>query len=118
MKKEITCTVCPMGCAITVEGTETEVTSISGYTCKRGEDYGRGEFLHPVRILTSTVKVAGTNRLVPVRSDKPIPKELLMDCMEAIRKATVAAPVARYDVILSDVCGTGANIVATGELKN
>ena len=118
MKKEITCTVCPMGCAITVEGTETEVTSISGFTCKRGETYGRGEYLHPVRILTSTVKVAGTNQLVPVRSDKPIPKELLMDCMAVIRKTAVSAPVARCDVIISDICGTGANIVATGELKN
>ena len=68
----------------------------------------------PVRILTSTVKVDGEDRLVPVRSDRPIPKELLMDCMAVIRRTVVKAPVSTYDIIIPDVCGCGANIVATG----
>ena len=106
-----------MGCHILVEGTETEVTSIEGYTCKRGEVYGRQEFLHPVRILTSTVKVDNEDRLVPVRSDKPVPKELLMDCMAVIRKTNVKLPVKRYDVIIPNICGTDVNIVATGTAK-
>ena len=79
-----------------------------------GEEYGTREFLHPVRILTSTVKVDGEDRLVPVRSDRPIPKELLMDCMAVIRRTVVKAPVSTYDIIIPDVCGCGANIVATG----
>lgn len=117
MKKEIICTVCPMGCRIHVEGTEDSVTSIEGYTCKRGEEYGRQEFLHPVRILTTTVKVEGReDHLLPVRSEQPVPKELLMDCMEVIRKQIVKAPVARYDVIVPDIYGCGVNIVATGNI--
>ena len=56
MTKEIICTVCPMGCHILVEGEGEQVTSITGYTCRRGEEYGRQEFSHPVRILTTTVK--------------------------------------------------------------
>lgn len=59
MKKEIICTVCPIGCHILAEGTKEEITSIEGYTCNRGKEYGTREFLHPVRILTSTVKVDG-----------------------------------------------------------
>lgn len=118
MKKEIICTVCPMGCHINVEGTKDSVDSIEGYTCKRGEEYGRQEFLHPVRILTTTVKVEGKEEhLLPVRSEHPVPKELLMDCMEVIRKQTVKAPVARYDVIVPDICGCGVNIVATGNVE-
>ena len=67
-----------------------------------------------MRILTSTVKVDGEDRLVPVRSDRPIPKELLMDCMAVIRRTVVKAPVSTYDIIIPDGCGCGANIVATG----
>ena len=59
MRKEIICTVCPIGCHILAEGTKEEITSIEGYTCNRGKEYGTREFLHPVRILTSTVKVDG-----------------------------------------------------------
>ena len=107
MKKEIICTVCPIGCHILAEGTKEEITSIEGYTCNRGKEYGTREVLHPVRILTSTVKVDGEDRLVPV-------KELLMDCMAVIRRTVVKAPVSTYDIIIPDVCGCGANIVATG----
>ena len=99
MRKEIICTVCPIGCHILAEGTKEEITSIEGYTCNRGKEYGTREFLHPVRILTSTVKVDGEDRLVPVRSDRPIPKELLMDCMAVIRRTVVKAPVSTYDII-------------------
>ncbi len=116
MKKEITCIICPMGCRISVEGTEKEVLSISGFTCPRGEVYGRQEFLDPVRILTSTVKVENENRLVPVRTDKPVSKALLKDCMEEIRKARVRPPVAIHDVVIPNICGTGANVVTTADL--
>ena len=51
MRKEIICTVCPIGCHILAEGTKEEITSIEGYTCNRGKEYGTREFLHPVRIL-------------------------------------------------------------------
>lgn len=107
-----------MGCHINAEGTKEGITSIEGYTCKRGEEYGRQEFLHPVRILTTTVKVEGEeDHLLPVRSEHPVPKELLMDCMEEIRKKVVKAPVERYDVIIPDICGCGVNIVATGSIR-
>ena len=43
MEKEIICTVCPMGCHITVTGEGDRVDSITGYTCKRGEEYGKQE---------------------------------------------------------------------------
>ena len=114
MKKEIICTVCPRGCHIMVEGEGDTVLSVEGYSCKRGLEYASAEFAHPVRILTTTVKMAGVeNDLLPVRSTKPIPKEKIMDCMEVIRKTEVSLPVSCYDVIVSGICGTDADIVAT-----
>lgn len=116
--KTITCIICPMGCDITVEGEGDNIASMSGNQCVRGEKYAGNEFSHPVRILTSLVKVAGGSApLVPVRSTRSLPKELLFDCMAAIRGATVPAPVERNQVIIADVCGTGVDIVATGEVE-
>lgn len=114
MKKEIICTVCPRGCHIAVEGEGDTVLSLEGYSCKRGLEYASTEFAHPVRILTTTVKMAGIqNDLLPVRSTAPIPKGKIFDCMKIIRTTEVALPVARYDVVIADICGTGVDIVAT-----
>ena len=81
MEKEIICTVCPRGCHIQVEGERETVRQVTGYTCKRGLEYATAEFTHPVRILTTTVKLDGEEHdLLPVRSAKPIPKEKLFAC--------------------------------------
>ena len=118
MEKIITCTVCPMGCQITVVGEGETIESVSGYTCRRGEQYARNEFVHPVRILTSTVRTGDPKTpVIPVRSEKPVPKELLFNCMQEINKVTVALPVSMHEVIIPDICGTGINIIATADMK-
>lgn len=118
MKKEIICTVCPIGCHIAAEGEGDNIISMEGYGCKRGEQYALAEFAHPVRILTTTVKTDSEKTpLIPVRSDKPVPKEKIMDCMAEIRKCLAKAPVGVYDILIENVCDTGVNIVATGAVK-
>ena len=68
MEKEIICTVCPRGCHIQVEGERETVRQVTGYICKRGLEYATAEFTHPVRILTTTVKLDGEEHdLLPVR---------------------------------------------------
>ena len=67
MKKEIICTVCPRGCRVIVEGEGDKIVTVEGHTCKRGLEFASAEFSHPVRILTTTVKIAdATNDLLPV----------------------------------------------------
>lgn len=118
MKKEIICTVCPMGCHILVEGEGENIISITGNTCKRGEVYAAAEFCHPVRILTTTVKTDSEKTpLVPVRSEKPLPKEKIMECMSVLRAQEMKTPISVYDVVVENICGTGINIVATGDVK-
>lgn len=114
MKKEIICTVCPRGCHMQVEGEGEQILHMEGYGCKRGQTYGAAEFAHPVRILTTTVKISGAqNDLLPVRSSQPLPKEKLFACMDVIRAASVRLPVKRYDVVIPNICDTGIDIVAT-----
>lgn len=118
MKKEIICTVCPRGCHIQVQGEGEKIISVEGYGCKRGLEYASAEFVHPVRILTTTVKIAGMDHdLLPVRSNGPLPKEKLFDCMQVIRAAVAQLPVSCYDVLIPNICDTGVDIVATKTLE-
>lgn len=117
-KREMVCVSCPIGCAITVElDDNNDVISVTGNTCKRGDAYARQECTHPERMLTSTVKVDGGRLpVVPVKSAKPIPKEMLFDCMTEINKVTLKAPVEIGDVVLKNILNTGIDIVATNEV--
>ena len=118
MDKEIICPICPLGCRILVAGEGERIDSIEGFSCKRGEAYGRSEFAHPVRILTSTVRIEGAAEpLLAVRSSAPVPKELISSCMEEIRRVTVKAPVRRHEVIIPNVLGTGIDIISSDTAK-
>ena len=112
--RNLTCINCPMGCALTIEMEGNEVVSISGNTCPRGDAYGRKEVTNPTRIVTSTVRVTGgAADMVSVKTKQDIPKEKIFDCVKALRDVEVQAPVHVGDVIVSDVAGTGVDIVAT-----
>ncbi len=113
-QKNLTCIGCPLGCQLTVVLENGEVISVSGNTCKRGDDYARKEVISPTRIVTSTVKVSGGNAsMVSVKTKADIPKNKIFDCVKALKEVMVQAPVAIGDVILEDVAGTGVDIVAT-----
>lgn len=114
MKKELTCVACPLGCPIVVELEGSEVISVTGNTCKRGDAYARTEIVNPTRSLTTSVKVnGGVHPVVPVKSNKPVPKDMLFECMTVINSVSVDAPVKLGQVIIENILGTGADIVAT-----
>lgn len=112
--RKLTCISCPMGCQITVEMDHKDVLHVSGNTCKRGEIYARKEVTNPTRIVTSTVKVTGgTTTMVSVKTKTDIPKDKIFECIRALKGVEVPAPVYIGDVIVTDVAGTGIDIVAT-----
>ena len=113
-KRELICIGCPMGCPLTVEMKGTEVVSVTGNTCPRGDAYARKEVTNPTRIVTSTVKVEGGKvDMVSVKTKEDIPKGKIFECVKALKGVTVKAPIHIGDVILKDVAGTGVDIVAT-----
>lgn len=114
MKRDLTCVACPLGCQITVEYEGTEVFSVTGNTCKRGDAYARTEIVNPTRNIASTVKVVGgVHPVVPVKTSAPIPKTMIFDCMKEINAACLNAPVSIGQVVIPNVLGTGVDIVAT-----
>lgn len=111
--RELTCIRCPMGCQLTVT-IDGENVSVTGNTCPRGEEYGRNEVVNPVRTVTSSIRVDGGNlRLVSVKTKGDIPKGKIFDVMEEIRSIRAQAPVRTGEVLISDVAGTGIDVVAT-----
>lgn len=115
--RELTCIGCPLGCALTVTLENDEVVSVTGNTCKRGDDYARKEVTHPTRIVTSTVLVEdGEIPMVSVKTQNDIPKEKIMDIMKEINALRVKAPVHIGDVLLENICGTGVNLIATKQV--
>ncbi len=117
--RELICIGCPLGCGLRVEIDEKgEAVSVSGNTCKRGEEYGKREVTAPVRTVTSTVRVEGGKApVVPVRTETDIPREKIFSCMEEIRKAVISAPVRLGDVVIENVAGTGVNVIAAKHVE-
>ena len=119
MIRELTCIVCPKGCQLKVElddNNPKNVLSVEGHTCKRGEKYAHDECTAPMRTLTTTAAVAGGG-VVPVKTDRTIPKELMFECMKAVNALRVPADAKLGDVVLENVLGTGANIVTTRNVQ-
>ncbi|MBO8139691.1 MAG: DUF1667 domain-containing protein [Thermosipho sp. (in: Bacteria)] len=115
MVKKLTCISCPIGCELSVSLDESgKILKIEGNRCPRGKEYAITEITNPQRILPISVKVEdGEMELVSAKTDKPVPKKKMYEIIEYIKKLKVKAPVKRGDLIVEDILGTGANLVAT-----
>ena len=109
--RNLICILCPRGCALTAKQ-ENGSWSVTGNSCPRGEKYAIDECTNPVRTVTSILRISNRDGImVSVKTATPIAKGRMMEAMEQIRNASVAAPVRIGDVLLTDVCG--ADIIAT-----
>ena len=117
-KNDITCILCPLGCRVAVTlHPQGDGLRATGGKCKLGREYAIREYRSPVRVLTATVLVkSGPRRLLPVRSDKPIPKARLKECMVHLARATATPPVRTGQIVVPNIAGTGANLIATDDV--
>jgi CxxC motif-containing protein len=114
MKKEMICIMCPMGCRMTVYEKDGEI-KVEGNTCPRGKKYAQQEYISPERVVTALVRIKG-GKVAPVKTDIPIPKGAVFRVLREIGKREVVLPVHIGDVVIEDVCGTGAKIVITKDI--
>ncbi len=111
------CTACPQGCTLTAVIENGEVIEVRGYNCKKGIDYGVAEMTNPRRMVATTVKVKnGFHPLLPVYTERPVPKPLITQILDEIRKVEVTAPVKMKSVIVENVLGTGVNVLASRDM--
>lgn len=117
-KKKLTCIGCPKGCNLEIEIKDGKFIGVSGYSCKKGEEYGKKEFVNPTRIVTSSVKIIGGDLdVLPVKTEKDIPKEKIFDVIKELKNISVKAPINVGDIIIENVLGTGVNVVSTQAIK-
>ena len=117
--KHLTCIGCPMGCQLTVEYEPGDRNSVkvSGNTCKRGELYAVDEVISPTRTVTGTVRVANRKGVVAsVKTATPVPRGRISDVAREMMKISLDAPVRIGDTACADVCGTGSDLVVTGNI--
>jgi len=114
MTKKLICIECPNGCVLSVESDGNKIISVEGNNCEKGETYAQSEIENPVRILTSTVLAEGLSlKMIPVRTDGPIPKEKLLEAMKEIRKIKIRKAVHSGDIIVKNLLDLEVNLVST-----
>ena len=113
-KKHFVCVVCPIGCEIDVVYDGSKIISMEGNKCEKSVEFVSQELIEPMRILTTTVRIQRSRwPVIPVRTDKAVPKRLFPRIMKQLRRIKLQAPVNMLDVVVSDVLHTGANVIAT-----
>ena len=119
--KEVVCLQCPFACRIEVaiDKESNEIVSFKNQKCKRGEAYARQEVISPVRVLTTTVRIISEDKehpLLPVQTERPIPKELLKKAMSELAQIVLRPPVRYGDTVLPNLLGLGIDVKATFEI--
>lgn len=114
MIRKLTCIECPQGCQLIVDIENCKVLKVSGNKCPKGQTYAITEIENPLRILTATIVSEDLSlKMVPVRTDKAIPKSMLFEAMEEIRKIRIGNTVSAGDVVCSKFLGMDVNLIAT-----
>ena len=110
MSKNLICIMCPMGCSLEITNTKDGL-KVSGNNCIRGEQYAKEELTSPKRIVTTLVKTK--EGVLPCKTTKAVPKELVFKIVEKINKLTLKNGKLG-DVIIKNILNTGADVVITG----
>ncbi|GHV86809.1 molybdopterin oxidoreductase [Spirochaetia bacterium] len=140
--RSLTCIVCPIGCALSVEegekgGDGFPVLTITGNRCPRGAVYAKEEIRAPKRVVTATCAIVGevhsvtagstaenvaahrgmyAPRRVPVKTAEPCPREKINALLADIYKTKVKLPIKAGDPVIADWQGSGINVVAVRTL--
>ena len=78
MKRQLTCILCPRGCALTAD-IQGDAVTVSGNSCPKGSEYAVNECLHPVRTVTATLRISNSyDTMVSVKTETPVPKEEML----------------------------------------
>lgn len=112
--KEMTCIVCPRGCRLKVD----DEMNVTGNFCPRGKNYAISELTHPVRMVTSTVRVSNRDNMVAsVKTSEAIDKDKVFMVIEAVNKMSVSAPCYVGDILIKNIFDTNVDIVITKNIE-
>lgn len=116
MKKELLCITCPTSCRLHVEVTPDNSIKVTGHGCKRGIAFAENEIRHPMRSLTTVVRTVFDGvPVIPVRTEDEIPKELIAQAMQALKKVVIDQRLCCGDTVLDSIAGCPCKIICTSD---
>ncbi len=112
--KSFTCIVCPAGCRLTATPEAAGTWRVEGNRCARGNLYALAEMTDPKRTVTAVVRTgSAVLPYAPVRTDRPIARDLVFPLLKALCTCEVRPPFAAGDIVLRDFAGSGVNVFLT-----
>ncbi len=110
----LTCVLCPVGCELEVRKDGDGELDVQGNQCDKGVPFAVEEILRPKRNLATSVPIRNTAaKMVSVRLSDRVPREMIFPILAEIAKLRPEVPVRRGQVLITDVLGTGVDVIAT-----
>jgi CxxC motif-containing protein len=110
---QVTCVCCPRGCTVTVD----QSGRVTGNGCRNGAAYAQQQLQSSLRRVPGEVRVrGGAADRCAVKTDRPVPTELLVIIRDTLSSLEVDAPIYVSQVLIRDLCGSGVNLVACGNV--
>lgn len=105
------CIRCPIGCHLHIEDNNGNIL-VTGNRCPRGAEYGKQEFVCPMRTITTIYPLKNGGTLA-VRTNKAVKKEIYFDVLNAIKSAPEPRKPKFGDVLIKNVMNSGVDVVIT-----
>lgn len=106
------CINCPMGCQLHIDEKDG-IISVEGNTCKRGEVYGKEEYTHPRRTVTTLIRLKDGS-VASCKTSGTVPKENIFDVVNFVSELTPESDVRIGDRVAENILGLGVDIIITG----
>lgn len=117
MTDRLTCILCPVGCELEVDHAGAGL-EVRGNQCEKGIGFAEEEILHPMRNLATSVPLRGTTaQMISVRLNGPVPRDMIFPILTEIAKLRPEPPIRRGRVLIPNILGTGADVIATRTVK-
>ena len=115
--KQISCIMCLTGCRINVD-VENSKHIFSGHKCEKGIEYAKSEFKAPVCSLTTMMKTKFPDApVLSVRTSGEIPQKKVPRIIRKLSKIIVTERKQIGDTVISNISGTGCDIIATSDIS-
>lgn len=112
--KSMTCILCPNSCVLRF----SDDGKVFGNKCDKGKLFAKQELASPVRSLTTTMRDEG-GQLIPVKSEFPIPKDMIIPAIETLSKIVLKRKnYSLNEIVFRNVLGLEINIITTTEVFN
>lgn len=111
--KQIICEKCSKRCILDIDKYEENI-EVLGNECDKGIEYAKMEINNTKEILTTLVRMKGSNKkVVPVKTKYPVDKKLFIELSKVLSRLYVGAPIKIGDVVCKNILNTGIDVVAT-----